>query len=79
MTQSQLLDEDHLLLSLGAPDANAHRAADAGQQYALIVVFSVAAARITAVFNNSRHRHCLWLMHPGCCQKSAALWLRHTC
>ena len=53
--QSQLLDEDHLLLSLGAPDANAHRAADAGQQYALIVVYSVAAARITAVFNNSRH------------------------
>jgi hypothetical protein len=52
--QSQLLDEEHLLLSLGALEANAHRAADAGQQYALIVVFNIAEARVTAVFNNSR-------------------------
>jgi len=60
------LDEDHLLLSLGAPDANAHRAADAGQQYALIVVFSVAAARITAVFNNSRFCQGRCSMRPCC-------------
>lgn len=52
--QSQLLDRDHLLLSLGTPDASALRGSDTAQQASLIAVYCLSGARIVAVFSNSR-------------------------
>ena len=80
--QCQLLDGEHLLLSMLPGEAITLRLSvtEAAQQAVLLVVYSIAAARVVAVFSNSRCI-CLpfWLQTPHGCNmltsRLTSFWL----